>query len=502
VAVSAPSTTPLIPVADRHEIQGLITTGWGHLTTAGFVFVRLGAPAPAREWVAGLVPQVTTAAPWEKHESGEKRRPDSVLNVAFTYPGLAALGVPDEGLGTFPTEFALGMPARAAILGDHGDSAPENWQFGGSEAAPLHAVLIVYARDEPTLDRRLEELRAELGPHEVEEVRIERGARHARSREHFGFANDGISQPGVEGVRKEDVPGPWVVRTGEMILGHLNENDVYPVSPAVAARHDPGGLLPAFPDGALPDCRDLGRNGSFLAYRKLEQDVVGFWRFLQAHCAAAGVAEQLEHRMVEIAAKFMGRWPSGAPLVLAPEADDPSLAEENDFMYRADDPTGLSCPIGSHIRRTNPRDSQLHITDTPEESLKAVNHHRIVRRGIPYGPLLYPEREIEHGNAPIDLEPDGQERGLHFWAINANTKLQFEFVQQTWVDNPQFCGLFDEKDPVVGDNDGSRGFAIQREPVRTTVRGIPRFVHVRAGGYFFLPGVSALRWLAAPRQAA
>jgi Dyp-type peroxidase family len=499
VAVSdAPSVAAaLLPEADRREIQGMITTGWGHLPRAGFVFLRLGEPQRGRDWLQTILPQVTTAAPWTKDESGAKLRPESVLNVAFSYAGLERLGLPEEGLATFPTEYAVGMPARAAILGDHGESAPSRWQFGGSETEPLHAALVVYATDEGTLDQRLEELRADIASHDLEEVRVERGARHDRSREHFGFANDGISQPGIEGVRSEDVPGPYVVRTGEMILGHLNERDVYPVSPAVAARHDPKGLLPEFPGGALPDCRDLGRNGSFLVYRKLEQDVAGFWRFLQAHCSAAGSGRtRLEHEMVELASKFMGRWPTGAPLVLSPDSDDPSLAEANDFMYRADDPTGLSCPIGAHIRRANPRDSQLHISDTPDESMRATNQHRIIRRGIPYGPFLYPEREIELGNAPVDLEGDGEERGLHFFALNVNTKLQFEFVQQTWIDNAQFCGLFDEKDPIVGDNDGTRGMTIQRLPVRDAVRGIPRFVHVRAGGYFFLPGGSALRYLA------
>jgi Dyp-type peroxidase family len=474
---------------DRQEIQGILTTGFGHLRVAGFVFVRFADPAGGRAWLADLVPQVTTAAPWDVDDNGDKRKPGATLNVAFTFPGLVTLGLPPRTDETFPTEFAVGMAQRAAVLGDSGDSAPENWEIGGPRNEDLHALLIVYALDDAALDARLDELRATFGA-AVVEVASERGARTDRSREHFGFASDGISQPTIQGVRSEDAePSPWVIRTGEFILGHLNELGLYPRSPAVAVADDPHGVLPRFPEEALPDYRDLGRNGTYLVYRKLRQDVAGFWRFLQ------DTLEARPAEMLATAAKLMGRWPSGAPLVLAPDADDPALATSNDFMYRLSDEVGHSCPVGAHVRRANPRDALKKIADSAEESIRTSNQHRLLRRGIPYGSALFPEERIEDGNAPVDLETDGAERGLQFFAINADTKRQFEFVQQTWLNNPTFAGLHANKDPIVGDNAGDGQMVVQRNPVRRHVNNIPRFVAVRGGAYLFIPSMAALRFL-------
>jgi deferrochelatase/peroxidase EfeB len=490
----------LLSDEDRADIQGLLTTGYGHLGHAGFLLVRFADPGPARDWLRDLLPQITTAEPWEKTEAGEKLKPNATLHLAFTYDGLVALGLPAETQATMPTEFVVGMAARAPVLGDHGESAPARWEIGGPDNPPVHAMLIVHAVDVETLTARFAELRQGLAASGVEPIAEDQvGKRQPRSREQFGFANDGISEPGIEGLRKEDTPSPWVLRRGEFILGHVNETGLYPQSPSVAATHDPNGVLAPFPLGALPSCRDFGRNGTFLVYRKLRQHVAEFWRFIQSSCDPdMDDGGGHERAMLRMAAKFMGRWPSGAPLTVSPEDDDPSLADFNEFMYRASDERGFGCPVGAHIRRANPRDSLKRVKDPPEESIASVNQHRIIRRGISFGEPLFPPERIEQGRAPVDLDDSGGVRGLHFVALNANTKLQFEFIQQTWLNNPTFDGLNGEKDPVLGDNDGTAHMTIPQRPVRRRVADVQRFVTVMGGAYYFMPSVRAMRFLAGP----
>jgi Dyp-type peroxidase family len=481
----------LSPV-DRADIQGILTTGYGHLWHSGYLFVRFARSDAAAAWLGALVPEVKTAAPWGRGEN--KVKPKEAVNVALTYAGLEMLGIGEETRRTLPVEFIQGMPSRAPVLGDRGDNAPRGWEFGDPPDS-IHALVIVHAEDNARLERRLDQLQGSLGEGDELAAPPQIGEKQKDGREHFGFANDGISQPRIEGLRREDVPGPTVMRRGEFILGYLNELGLYPTSPAVAAGRDAAGVLPWFPEGYLPDYRDLGRNGSFLVYRKLEQDVAGFWRFIQDTCKGKGDADALEPDMAALAAKFVGRWTGGAPLVLSPDNDEADLAKKNDFMYRATDELGLSCPIGAHIRRANPRDALRRIRDTRSEALASVNQHRILRRGMSYGEPAFEPARVAPRRAPRDLRPDGKPRGLHFIAINADTKRQFEFVQQTWLNNPGFAVLYAEKDPVVGDNDGSGRATLQRRPVRLAIAGIPRFVSVRAGAYFFLPGMTALRYL-------
>jgi Dyp-type peroxidase family len=220
----------------------------------------------------------------------------------------------------------------------------------------------------------------------------------------------------------------------------------------------------------------LGRNGSYVALRKLQQDVAAFRRYLAAHTTSAAEEEWL-------AAKMMGRWRSGAPLALCPEDDDPKLGADpqrnNDFLYADSDPKGLKCPLGSHARRTNPRDQFKH-------EITQVNRHRLIRRGTVYGPLL----------PPGVLEDDGAERGIIFVFIGASLSRQFEFVQSEWVNQGTFIGAPSEKDPIGGSNDGTGVFTIPKQPIRQRLHGLPQFVTNRGGEYFFLPGLRALRWLA------
>ncbi len=302
-------------------------------------------------------------------------------------------------------------------------------------------------------------------------VAVERGGRVERSREQFGFAGDGVSEPVIDGLHARGAsPANPVVAAGEFLLGHLNALGAYPISPPVEVAHDPKSLLDPFPEGALAGYRDFGRNGTFLVYRKLSQDVAGFWSFMEAGVLAhdpslSGDETALRAGMRALAAKFMGRWPSGAPVALSPGADDEALSTRNDFLYLPDG-EGLGGRVGAHTRRANPRYTLRRIDDSPEVSLRSVSQHRILRRGIRYGPALFDAAEIEGNSAPLGLHDDGEDRGLHFVALNADNQRQFEFVQQSWIDNPSFNGLYDNKDPVIGDNDTTGSMTIPGSPLR------------------------------------
>jgi Dyp-type peroxidase family len=305
--------------------------------------------------------------------------------------------------------------------------------------------------------------------------------------EHFGF-RDGISQPVIEGLSRT---GPWAdtLRAGEFILGYPNEYGLLTPRPLVSPSQDPRGILPSHPTGN--NARDLGRNGSYLVLRQLRQYVHRFWRYVDAVTMREGGSDDPSARTT-LAAKMVGRWPGGASLALAPDADDPHLAVENDFGYHRPDPHGNRCPIGSHVRRANPRDS-LDPEPGSRNSIAVNKHHRILRRGRVYGPRI----DVQ---AALAGDDDSEaERGLHFICLNANIARQFEFIQHSWIDDPRFNGLYEDPDPLIGaTTQKERAFTIQADPLRTRLHGVPDFTSVRGGGYFFLPGLRAIRYLANP----
>jgi len=423
-----------------------------------------------------VIGAITTA---RRRAPGEPKSP-AHANIAFTAPGLQQLGLDDDAVQTFSREFVLGMAERAGVLGDAGDSAPARWTVGGPGTDPVHVLLLLYATSAAALDELTGRLWTGPAPTAGLAAVFRQDSVRENSNEPFGF-RDGISQPAIEGVGQPPLPGQSVVKAGEFLLGYENEYGERPPMPTVAHAADPRGLLPV--SETEPPRKDLGRNGTYLVWRKLAQDVAGFWRFMDSRTRGPDGASDPERRSW-LAAKLVGRWPSGAPLVLAPVRDDPALGSDgrrnNDFTFMPTDPNGFACPLGSHIRRANPRDS---LQPTPAESVRLSNRHRIMRRGRPY------QQRTETGTA----------QGLVFIALNADLSRQFEFIQQTWIINPKFNGLYADKDPIIGDNDGSGVMTIQARPVRERITGLPRFVTARGGGYFFLPGMNMLRYLAAPR---
>jgi Dyp-type peroxidase family len=501
-ATGAPATRTPLTVEQREDIQGFITSAYGHLPKARYLFFRITGPAAAREWLAWLIPRVTTGKRYHK-VNGVKQKPQTAVNVALTRFGLEALGLPQQTLTSFPQEFYVGAAKRSAVLGDTDESAPEHWEFGGTNergGSDLHGMVALYGANDALADRIESEYREKMEQSGgVEVIAREEGQRLPQEREAFGFV-DGLSQPTIEGVANETDQD--VIPTGEFILGFNNSYATLGPTPGVPAANDPRDLLAPFP--GVPGWKDFGKNGTFLVYRKLQQDVAGFWKMIHETVERLFgpdlPADELKYRVAHFGAKIVGRWPNGAPVTLAPIYDDPELGKDgtlnNDFLYMDQDPVGALCPIGSHIRRSNPRDSLA--KDDPAMSLKTTGHHRVLRRGIPYGPRVVDADDFSAENVvPIDPEPADEPRGLHFFALNAQIKRQFEFVQGDWINNPQFGGLFGAGDCLLANEKGNGGNVIfQRSPVRSSFAQIPRFITVKASGYFFIPSMTSLRYLA------
>ena len=414
-----------------------------------YLLLRIDDGRDGRELVRRLADVVDAGLP-----STDPAR-DAWITVAFTYQGLKALGVPNDSLESFCPEFRQGMAARAAELGDVGESAPEHWEkpLGTPDVHVAIAALSPDAeRLEAVLDRARQAGRELAG---VEVIWRQDCYQLPTGRTSFGF-KDGIGQPAVEGSGIAATnPGEPPIKAGEFILGYPDET----------------GSLPPMPTPQV-----LGRNGTYVVLRKLHTKVAAYRQYLRAK--AAGREEE-----ARLGAKMVGRWQSGAPLALAPDTDDSELGADprrnNAFSYR-DDLRGFKCPAGAHARRANPRDALDH------EMSVDVRLHRMIRRGTSYGPPL----------PPGVLDDDGEDRGIVFVFAGAHIKRQFEFVKTQWLNDGIFIGAPAEKDPLVGPNDGSGTFTIPHRPIRHRMQSLPPFVVTRGGEYFFAPGLQALRWLA------
>ena len=487
------------------DMQVLLRFGNGRLTESAFLLLGIRHAGAARQWLRSA--PISNAV-------AKDPPPDTALQIAFSAQGLAALDLDRAAIEEFSDEFITGMsgdPSRSRRLGDIGNNSPERWEWGGRPDRLPHVLLLLYATENGLAAWRERltdsifaqgfELLAEL-PTDVLEAT-----------EPFGFV-DGISQPRIDwdqqqgtGPHGRDEYANWLA-PGDVVLGYSNEYGLYTERPLI----DPGkdtsaAFLPDAEDE--PGKKDFGRNGCYLVIRQLQQDVPGFWQFIDR--VVESDAEQRE----QLAASMVGRYRDGTPL-MPPAAESvpgiPTNATRNQFTYEQD-PEGTRCPIGAHIRRTNPRTGDyppgvsgwfsrlvralgFGLRRPDADLIASTRFHRLVRRGRNYGPPLTPGEAVRH-DAPA------AQRGLQFICLVGNITRQFEFVQNAWIINSKFGGVPNERDPVVG----TRATLIDQTatdhfrqpdpagPTRTTC-ALPQFVTVKGGGYFFMPGLRALRYLA------
>lgn len=465
------------------DIQGIIVRGYANMPAAAFVALGIRDVAYAKRWLQDISPRITSA---------DEKKGDSALNIAFTFKALEALGLGTEALDSFPIELEDGMTTRhkQLFLGDYGSSDPDRWEWGGRMNDPVHILLMLYAIDSATLEKNCRGLAVSLPDEGLYVIRkLDTSVLYQR-KEHFGF-HDGISQPTIKGLSRQDTPDN-MVSAGEFILGYKNEYHQYTPSPFVA-NHNAGKSLPLSKDEQGK--YDIGRNGSYMVFRQMQQDVSLFWNYIDK-CTQKPDGECDEKEMVKLASKMVGRWPGGAPVVVCPDQEMKDHNDDNKFNYRKIDELGLRCPFASHIRRSHPRDS---LDADRRNSIKAANKHRILRRGRSYGE---PVTETMNPHDILKAKDVEGERGLHFICFNADIARQFEFVQNAWTNNAKFNGLHDERDPIIGnhhlpeDAKNTGTFTIQDKSLRKRFTDVPEFVTVKGGAYFFMPGIKALKYLA------
>jgi deferrochelatase/peroxidase EfeB len=497
------------------EIQSIIFGGLGFMPCGVCLFYELpDVVTDARAWLTAIMPHVA-------FNDGRRLKEKAVATLALGAGGLERLGLPEEGLNTFPYAFLTGLAddARARILGDKGDNAVDKWRWG--KTAP-HAAMLVYGKTAEDVAGLVATLTAAANSHGVRLAhRVPLKEIVADKREPFGFA-DGISQPVIRGTYKglKAADPIHLVEPGEFILGYPDGRGNTPPGPTLPAIADPRNILPLvettgdFTRNFVDGVRDLGCNGSFLVIRELEQNVDAFHDYCDQESA------RLQERLPEpyeitpefIGAKLVGRWQNGSSTVRHPylpkkahahadgasggterpttaatapgveaKVERPAKAshtQDNDFLFGTEDPEALRCPFGAHIRRANPRDS---LSPGSQDQIDISNRHRIIRIGRQYVP--------EEGASP----------GLFFMCLNADLERQFEFVQQTWIRSPGFHGLSGEQDPLLGDGDaGTCHFTIPTRYGPVRLSPVPAMVKTRGGGYFFLPGKRLLDFLAVP----
>jgi Dyp-type peroxidase family len=506
---------------ELEDIQGYIIRGYSHMLYSRFVYLNITNAAAAKKWLSSAWNEITTAV----HHHDKSKIASTHLNIAFTYLGLSELGLLDENLNRFSREFRQGMvsPHRSRLLGDSESSDPKRWNWGNyckdskddedGEQYPIHICLMIFGNDkvgkiesDKNENDRIEKekiskeniekdkivclnyyekLKDDFAKNGLTELFYIDGKTQPGNKEHFGF-RDGISQPIIEGSGrvgdKDDV-----IKAGEFLFGYENEFGVYPDTPLIAVEQ--GNLNLLAPDAGGSGLKDIGRNGSFLVMRQLEQDVNKFWSFLNEKTKNPDGSINVENSL-KLGAKIMGRWPSGAPITLFPDKDPEHTHDINAFGYHKFDRDGLKCPFGSHLRRTNPRDN---VDDHGvKESLKLSKQHRIIRRARLYG-------EIFKGS-PTNKTPEG-EVGLLFACFNVDISRQFEFLQYTWAKLPKTKELYNDPDPIIGVKEKpiageEQNFTIQDQPVNITITDLPRVITVKGGAYFFFPSISTLRFLA------
>jgi len=522
-------------IIDRHDVQGIILSNYNKLgyLKARYLFFQFENGNDARNAVGELNALVTTGAPWKNSTPNIDAVdwPDATVNIAFTYNGLKKMGVPVQTLQSFPDEFIIGMRGRRSILGDDDSSAPEHWDEIWHE--DIHMFVALSAPTDEKLKARFDEILVITDQYkgvklldghataEEQSTSNYQGAsvlynekKEITDKEHFGYS-DGISNPYFKGMTPEDgellgggkksskdengygdpmESSTWEpLETGEFILGYKDEANEWPVAP--------------FP-------QLMSRNGSFLVYRKLHENIASFHNYVE------NKSENYTGSKEELYAKFAGRWRNGVPISSYPDESeankledrknkvlgilsDPDSSSEQKVIAQKEyleinkhfvgfdynnDLEGTKCPLGAHTRRINPRGSLEFDTKGAYQTPGALtDRRRVIRRGLPYGPSGSTDDQGEHG--------------IIFMTIQANIKRQFEFIQQQWINYGNDFKLANDKDILVGNHHNNEGRAlIQGDPSNGKcphfLGEIPRFVDTRGGEYFFIPSLTALRLLA------
>jgi Dyp-type peroxidase family len=521
---------------DLHDIQGNIVKGYGRFgyPKARYVFFKINNDSKGRKFVGELAKLATNSAPWDNDDTTRNilPPPPATTNVGFTFQGLKAVGVPMASLQTFPQAFAMGMKARRAILGDDGPSAPEHWDPIWTKEEPVHIWISINGRTEQNIEDRYQEIQnlvessqggveilcghrgddgADNLPYQSASAifkKLDDGREIPTPKEHFGYT-DGISDPDFIGASNnplaaigagkptgkdpKTVEGWAPLETGEFILGHRDEAYEYPKAPQPPL---------------------LAKNGTFMVYRKLHENVGAFNQYIEE------MGKDFPGGKEALAAKFAGRWRNGAPLTtFGTEQEAQDFVAELDqarkdakagcphakqkynqlkskfvaFDYN-DDLEGSRCPIGAHARRVNPRGAlEFGVKGAYNTPGALINRRRILRRGLPYGESQDPSSN------------DGN-HGIIFMALNADIERQFEFVQQQWIVYGNDFKQSNQKDPILGNHGTDKngcpngqmaieGDGESGQPPFFCAR-IPRLVEVRGGDYFFLPSMTALHMLA------
>ncbi|WP_020596155.1 Dyp-type peroxidase [Spirosoma panaciterrae] len=393
-----------------------------------------------------LLPIITSAKDWHKNEGAS-------VTLTFTYKGLEKIGLPKDSLDSFPEAFREGMAKRAPFLNDVGVNDPKYWEKDFKNAT-IHIAAAVIANSEEHWKTKLQEFRAKFSNNKgLKLLKSHDFGATEEVKNVFGF-RDGISNPEIEGSGIDTPPGfDRPLKTGEFVLGYPGEGDITKPYPQ-------------------PDI--LGKNGSFLIFRKYQSQVADFNKYIQENSRNPQEGELL-------AAKMVGRWRSGAPLVLSPDKDDKELGDDphknNAFSFKNDE-FGKKCPFSSHIRRMNPRDSKTFVLE--DERL-----HRIIRRSVTFGDIVPPDV----------TKDDGKERGQYFMGISANAMGTLEFLQKQWANDGNSQNLGTEKDPMIGVQDSEGLFTMPADPLVKRYRGLQTFNIVKGGEYCFIPSLSALRWI-------
>jgi Dyp-type peroxidase family len=452
---------------DATDIQGFVLRGYA-LPFARYMFLEILDAEHGRSFISRILGQITTGEHWDAG------KPEWTLNIAFTHRGLVNLKLPDTSLLTFPVEFLQGMKARGEILGDTGaKNGPENWDPVWREEH-VDIWLAVNSKTKASLESVCTDLQERMsatggarmiGFQDAGAFRIDD---KWSTKEHFGYT-DGFGNPDFLGVERDSQPGQgklmadgtWrPLATGELLLGYADEAGELPVAP-------------------IPHL--LANNGTFMVYRKLHQNVATFRRYLEEKGKIYPGGKD------KLAAKFIGRWRDGTPVELSPVEPSPEIVGDKlknvNFTF-GNDLDGTRCPIGAHVRRTNPRDAFGF-------NGRLINRRRITRRGLPYGEYV-PEGQ------PVS---DDGEHGIVFMALNASLFRQFEFVQQQWLEYGNDARLGNDKDILLGSHEAGDRYMIQGtdDPKNPPFMcgGLPNFVELRGGDYFFLPSMTALRMIAA-----